>query len=140
MVAVLARQQLGQTPVAGRVEVVEGDFSQDPIPEGHDVVLIANVIHLLSPEHTLELLRRTRERVADGARLLLVDFWTDVTHTHPTFAALMAGMFLLISAKGDVYSEEEVRGWLTQSGWQFLERKALAGPGSLMVAQAAERV
>lgn len=98
------------------------------------------MIHLLSPEHTLELLRRTRERVADGARLLLVDFWTDVTHTQPTFAALMAGMFLLISAKGDVYSEEEVRGWLTQSGWQFLERKALAGPGSLMVAQAAERV
>lgn len=139
VVAAIARQQLGQTPLAGRVEVVEGDFFQDPVPEGHDAVLIANVIHLLSPEHTLELLRRTRQRVADGTRLLLVDFWTDRTHTQPLFAALMAGLFLLITAEGDIYSEEEVRSWLTQSGWQFLERKSLAGPASLIVAQTAER-
>ena len=85
------------------------------------------------------MLRRTRQRVADGTRLLLVDFWTDRTHTQPLFAALMAGLFLLITAEGDIYSEEEVRSWLTQSGWQFMERKSLAGTASLIVAQTAER-
>jgi ubiquinone/menaquinone biosynthesis C-methylase UbiE len=139
-VAAIARQQLGKTPFEGQVEVVQGDFFKDPIPLGHDVVLIANVIHLLSPEHNLELLRRTRERVPEGARLLLVDFWTDPTHTQPTFAALMAGEFLLVTGEGDVYSEEEVLTWLKSSGWKFIERKPLAGPGSLIVAQTAERL
>jgi SAM-dependent methyltransferase len=138
-VAAIARQQLSKTPFEGQVEVVQGDFFKDPIPPGHDVVLIANVMHLLSPEHNLELLRRTRERVPEGARLLLVDFWTDPTHTQPTFAALMAGEFLLVTGEGDVYSEEEVLTWLKSSGWKFIERKPLAGPGSLIVAQTAER-
>ena len=132
--AAIARQRLGDDPVAKQAEVVEGDFFQDPLPQGHDAVLIANVIHLFSPEHNIELLRRTREGVADGARLLLADFWTDATHTEPPFAALMAGEFLVITGEGDVYSEEEARGWLDKTGWQVLERTALAGPMSVMVA------
>jgi hypothetical protein len=73
---------------------------------------MANVIHLFSAAHNLELLRRTRAHVPDGARLLLADFWTDATHTQPPFAALMAGEFFVITGEGDVYSEEEARGWL----------------------------
>ncbi len=114
---------------------MEGDFFKDPIPDGHDVVIVANVIHGFSAECNLELLRRIRGRVPDGARLLLVDFWTDPTHTQPLFAALMAGEFLLNTGGGDIYSEEEARGWLQQSGWRVLEQKPLAGPSSLMVAE-----
>ena len=116
---------------------MEGDFFKDPIPAGHDVVLIANVVHLISPERNLELLRRTRQYVPDGARLLLVDFWTDATHTEPAFAALVAGEFLVITGEGDVYSEEEAHQLLQQTGWRALERKPLAGPISVIVAETA---
>jgi SAM-dependent methyltransferase len=136
-VAAVARQKLAGEPVAGRVRIVAGDFFTDPVPEDHDVVLLANVVHLLAPERTLELLRRTRERVPDGARLLLVDFWTDSTHTQPLFSALMAGAFLVDTGVGDVYSEDEGRQWLQQTDWQVLERKTLAGPVSVIVAEAA---
>ena len=47
----------------------------------------------------------------------------------------MAAEFLMITGEGDVYSEEEVRGWLNETGWQALERKPLAGPQSLIVAE-----
>ena len=40
---------------------MEGDLLKDPIPDGHDLVLLANVNHLLSPEHNIELLRRIRD-------------------------------------------------------------------------------
>ncbi len=135
--ATLAQQRLAGDPGAKRAGVVAGDFFKDTIPEGHDAVLIANVIHLLSAAHNLELLKRTRAQVPDGARLLLADFWTDETHTQPLFAALMAGEFFVITGEGDVYSEEDVRGWLQKSGWRFVERKPLAGPISLLVAEAA---
>jgi hypothetical protein len=73
------------------------------VPSGHDLLLIANVIHLFQPEVNRELLARLRKAVEVGARALLVDFWTDPSHTQPLFAALMAAEFLVI-AGGDVYS------------------------------------
>jgi SAM-dependent methyltransferase len=134
----LARQHLAGDPATRRVDVVAGDFFTDPIPAGHDAVLVANVIHLYSPEHNHELLRRIREQVPQGARLLLADFWTDPTHTQPPFAALMAGEFLVITGEGDVYSEAEVRGWLQQTGWRAVEHTPLAGAISLLVAETAD--
>jgi hypothetical protein len=135
--AALARQHLAGDPSVQRAQVVAGDFFTDPIPGSHDVVLIANVMHIYSPAHNLELLRRTRAQVPDGARLLLADWWTDATHTQPSMAALMAGEFLVFSGEGDVYSEEEARGWLQESGWRAVERKPLAGALSLLVAETA---
>jgi SAM-dependent methyltransferase len=135
--AAVARQRLTGDPAAQRAQVVAGDFFKDPLPSGHDVVLMANVIHLFSATHNLELLRRTRVHVPDGARLLLADFWTDATHTQPPFAALMAGEFFVITGEGDVYSEEEARDWLQESGWRAVERTPLAGPISLLVAETA---
>ena len=135
--AAVARQNLSAVSAGERVEVVDGDFFTDVLPEAHDVVLIANVMHLFSPESNQMLLRSARKSVPDGARLLLADFWTDVTHTDPPFAALMAAEFLMFTGEGDVYSEEEARGWLRETGWQALEHKPLAGPQSLIVAETA---
>ncbi len=118
--AAVARQNLSNVPAGERVEIVDGDFFTDTLPEGHDVVLIANVMHLCSPESNQKLLRSVRQSVPDGAHLLLADFWTDPTHTDPPFAALMAAEFLMFTGEGDVYSEEEVRGWLRETGWRTL--------------------
>lgn len=137
--AAVARERLAGDPCGPRVAVVAGDFFTESIPAGHDAVLIANVLHLLSPERNLDLLRRIRARVSDGTRLLLADFWTDPTHTDPPFAALMAAEFFVITGEGDVYSEEEASLWLRETGWRTVERKPLAGAVSLLVAEAAER-
>jgi hypothetical protein len=48
----------------------------------------------------------------------------------------MAGEFLVIAGHGDVYSDAEVRGWLQETGWRPVESKPLAGPTSLLVAEA----
>jgi SAM-dependent methyltransferase len=134
-VAALARQRLASDPATRHVEVVAGDFFVDPLPQEHDAVLIANVVHLFSPEHNRELLRHTRHAVPPSARLLLVDFWTDPTHTQPPFAALVAGEFLVFTGEGDVYSTEDVGGWLGETGWRPVEHQPVAGPISVIVAE-----
>ncbi len=133
----IARQRLIGNPLAERIQIEQGDLFMTPPPRGHDAVIVANVLHLFSPERNLVLLRRVREVVADGARILLVDLWTNPTHTQPIFAALMAGAFLLRTGEGDVYSEEEVHRWLIETGWRPLERIPLAGPASLIVGETA---
>jgi SAM-dependent methyltransferase len=132
----VAQQRLASDPATSQVGVVGGDLFADPIPEGHDVAIVANVIHLFGPEQNCALLQRTRAVLPPGGRLLLVDWWTNPTHTEPPAAALVAGEFLVIAGEGDVYSEDEARGWLAETGWRFVERAPLAGAVSLIVAEA----
>jgi hypothetical protein len=134
--ATVARQLLDREPEGKRVDVVAGDFFKDPIPTGHDAIIIANVIHVFSPEHNRALFRGARAAATPETRLLIADMLTDPTHTQPVFAALAAGEYLLIAGEGDVYSEEELREWLLDTGWQPLEHKPLTGPTSLLVAEA----
>jgi SAM-dependent methyltransferase len=134
--AAVARQRLAGDPLGRQIKIVDGDFLKDPLPKGHDAVLLAHVVHVLVPERNLELLHRAREAVAQGARLLIVDFWTNPTHTEPLIAALMAGEFLVVGGNGDVYSVDEGRMWLEQSGWRYVEHKPLNGPATLLVAEA----
>ena len=49
----------------------------------------------------------------------------------------MAGEFAVHLRNGDVYSVEEVRGWLDDAGSRFSRHVPLAGPQSLVVAEAA---
>jgi hypothetical protein len=134
-VAAIAERNLAASPVAERVSVTTGNVMENDVPEGHDVVLLANIVHYFLPEQNVELVGRVRAAVEPGARLLLVDWWTDPGHTQPVPAALMAGEFLA-NVGGDVYSEEEMNGWLAQAGWRRLERLPLAGPQSAIVAEA----
>jgi ubiquinone/menaquinone biosynthesis C-methylase UbiE len=132
----VARQRLAKTPEASRINIVEGDFFKDPLPDGHDVLVVANTVHVLSAAHNIELMKSMRAQVQQDARLLIADLWTDPTYTDPPAAPLMSGEFLVISGEGQAYSEQDADEWLRQTGWRKIERKPLAGPASLIVAEA----
>jgi hypothetical protein len=132
----VARQRLARQPEGSRIEVVEGDLLKDPLPDGHDVAIAANIAHGLSAAHNVELLKKIRAHVTTGARLLLVDLWMDSTRTQPAAAPLMSGEFLVHAGEGQAYAEEEADQWLAQTGWRKLERRPLAGPGSVIIAEA----
>src|SRR5262244_1242183 len=49
-VAALARPRLAGSSLAARQRIVEGDFFTDPLPEDHDAILLANILHNFLPE------------------------------------------------------------------------------------------
>lgn len=133
----MARQRVASARLSDRIDVAASDVMVEDLPSGHDVFLLANLVHYWSPEANRELLARVRRAAEPGSRILLADFWTDSAHTQPLHAALMAGEFAVHMREGDVYSVEEIRGWLEETGWRFVEHTALAGPQSLVVAETA---
>jgi SAM-dependent methyltransferase len=133
----LARARLAGDPAAPRLAIVTGDFFADPIPPNHDAIILANVAHLFAPERNKALLCQICTAATPGARLLLVDFWTNATRTDPPLAALMAGSFQMITGEGDVYSAGEASRWLAESGWRVVARHPLGGALSVIVAEAA---
>jgi hypothetical protein len=134
--APVALRRLAGEDCAARVEVVAGNVFEDALPSGHDAVLLANVSHLFTPEHNLQLLSRIRQAVFLGARLLWVGPWTDTGHTQPALAALLAGEFLIMGGEGDVYSAEEGSAWLAETGWRRVRQEALVAPESVIIAEA----
>src|SRR3954452_18957926 len=42
----VARRRLAGEPEGVRIDVVEGDLVIDPLPPGHDVLLVANTVHV----------------------------------------------------------------------------------------------
>jgi len=132
----VARQKLANSREGSRIDVVEGDVFRDPLPADHDALIVANTAHVFSVPHNLELMRKMRAGVQSGARLLLVDLWTDPSHTQRGPAALISGEFLVISGEGQAYSEQEADTWLGQTGWKKIEKTPLAGATSLIVAEA----
>ena len=134
--AAIARRRVDDAGLADHIGVVAADVFVDDLPEGHTAVLVANLVHYWGPDDNLTLLRRIRAVVPEGAPLLLADFWTDATHTAPLHAALMAGEFAVHVRDGDVYSVDEVRAWLPEAGWRFVDHRPLAGPQRLIVATA----
>lgn len=135
-VAAQARERLGSLIDEDRVEIVEGDMFEDPLPGRPDLVLLSNTLHCFTPERNRTLLRRLRDKASRGTRLLLVDFWTNADRTEPRLAALSAGEFYRLLG-GDVYSAEEAQAWLTDTGWNVRRHQPLAGPASLIDADAA---
>ena len=69
-----------------RVAVVEGDFLTNPLPGAHDVLIVANIVHVLSVARNLDVLKAMRAGVEADTRLLFVDLWMDPTHTPPLAA------------------------------------------------------
>ncbi len=134
-VAAVARERIAATPLAPRVDVVVGD-AQGEVPTGYDAFLVANVVHYWGPERNRQLLRSLRAGAVPGTRLHIADFWTDATHSSPVPAAMMAGEFAMHLDEGDVYSVEECRDWLAATGWTFVGHAPLAGPITLITAEA----
>lgn len=134
----LAEEYLATTPYLDRVTLYPGDVFVDPIPTAeYDVLLMANFLHVFSPDQNIQMLDHVRSDAQLGTRLLATSFWMDETGTQPLAGALMGGIFMNFT-KGDsrTYRVVEVREWLENTGWKFVDHTPLAGPQSLIIAEA----
>src|SRR5437773_6680164 len=66
--AAIATERLHAEPAIRSVDVITGDFLNEALPRGHDVVLLAHVLHGMTPEQNVKILHRVREAVHAGAR------------------------------------------------------------------------
>ncbi|MGW2545481.1 methyltransferase [Kitasatospora sp. NPDC001574] len=130
-----ARGVLAGAGVDDRVEIVEGDAVTGDVPGGFDLVLLEHVAHRFDAEQNRAIVRRARAAAAEGAKLVLLDFFLDSDEQQRGIDALHAGEYLVIDGT-IVYPEDEVRGWLREAGWEPVETRALPGSPRILIAEA----
>ncbi len=113
----MARERLIAEGLAGRTELVPGDFYKDELPQGCDVALLSAIIHQNSPSQNLELYRKAFRALEPGGMLLIRDHIMSEARTWPPEGATFAINMLVNTRGGDTYTLAEVEKDLTEAGF-----------------------
>ena len=115
--------------LSDRIECRAGDYHSDEYEaESYDVVTIFGALHQESPEQIVDILRRARRALKKGGKLFVLDMMTDATHTAPKFSALFAVNMALTTENGWVFSDEELKGWMREAGFEPKETRQVPPP------------
>lgn len=120
-VAVAARERFAQAGLAGRCTAVGGDFFQDALPAGADLVTLLRVVHDHDDARVLRLLRAVRQALVPGGRLLLAEPLADTPGAERMGHAYF-GIYLLAMGRGEPRSEARLRELLAEAGFVRVQR------------------
>jgi hypothetical protein len=131
-----ARTIAGRHGVADRVEFVAGDYLRDSVPGGFDVAWLSQILHAESPEGCRTILGKAAKALKPDGLVFVHEFILDDAMDGPEFAALFSLNMLLGTARGQSYSEGELRVMLTEAGFRDVERLDFKGPNDSGVLRA----
>ncbi len=108
------RELTGSTDMSDRVEFTGGDY-MDPrgYGEGHDLVLMANVLHQETAERAATMVRLGAGALSPGGMLAVIDFSIDEERRENILGTLFA---INMRSFGDTYPESVIHGWFSDAG------------------------
>lgn len=118
----LAEDRINQAGLEDRVEIVQGNYNQDALPEGCDLALLSAIIHQNGPDENLALFERICDALLSNGALLIRDQIMEPDRTAPASGAIFALNMLVNTEKGDTYTFQEIEGQLRTAGFDQIER------------------
>ena len=112
-----ARKRFSGSPFENRVTLVEGDFTRDELPTGHDFAWISAIIHQMSRQESRQLYGKAFRALESGAKIAVRDFMMNSNRTAPKDGAFFGINMLANTETGMVYKYDEVREDLETAGF-----------------------
>ncbi len=127
-VAEVADELILQQNMQERVKTLPGSYHTTPFPPNHDAIVFFGVLHQESPEEICKLFAKAYEALNPGGKIFVLDMMTDHTHTQPPFSALFALNMALTTQNGWVFSDTELKNWLTSTNFTNFQCSPLPPP------------
>jgi ubiquinone/menaquinone biosynthesis C-methylase UbiE len=118
----LTRMYIQQEGLTAEVGTVEGNYLQDSLGEGYDLVFMSAVIHSNSVNDIRLLFGKAARALRPGGQLVVQEFLINEDRSGPLQPALFALNMLVGTPEGDTYTESEVRGWMAEAGFGHIRR------------------
>ena len=122
----IAAGRISRAGLEDRVTTCAGDFLTDDIGRDFGIVYISNIIHMLSPDQTLELLEKAGGALVSGGRVLVKDFYLEDSRIAPPWTAQFSVNMLVNTEGGKTYTLTEMSDLLTRAGFDGLETVEIA--------------
>lgn len=111
-----AQVRLARLGLAGRVELSGGNFHQDPLPVGADVITLVRVLLDHDDESVLQLLHKVKRALEPGGVLLIVEPFSGVRGAEAVGDAYF-GLYLRAMGRGRARRADELRALLGKAGF-----------------------
>lgn len=136
-VAASARERFARQGLADRARAIGGDFLNDPLPQGADVVSLIRVIYDHDDAPALRILRAARSALPAGGTLLLAEPMAGTAGAERMGAAYF-GMYLLAMGSGRSRTAAQLTALLHEAGFADVRTRRTALPlqAGLLVARA----
>jgi SAM-dependent methyltransferase len=128
-----ARERIRASGLADRIEVLEGDLVDSPLPPGCDVVLLANVLSMLSATASRSLLARLFDYLPSGGTAILSGWMLDCDKTGPLLSALFCMEDIILGAPDVERTSATYADWLAQAGFRDVERATYFEPAGFVL-------
>jgi 2-polyprenyl-3-methyl-5-hydroxy-6-metoxy-1,4-benzoquinol methylase len=116
----IAKKIIRESEVNG-IEYVGGNFHSDDIGSGYDLVFISQIVHSLSIEESLGLLKKSHKALSPGGKIAIQEFFLGKDRAHPVLGALFSINMLVNTTAGRCYTRQEMTAWLTKTGFRRIK-------------------
>jgi ubiquinone/menaquinone biosynthesis C-methylase UbiE len=131
-VATVAARKISQFNLDKRIEVIVGDFMEDPLPEAK-VITMGNILHGLNEENKLFLLKKVYRALPKNGVLIVIENVIDNDRRQNTFGLLMSLNMLIENGDAFDYTLQDFEGWASETGFKKVEIMTLTGPTSAII-------
>jgi len=112
----VGREIIAEQGMADRVTHVEGDIMSADLGGPYDAALCFNIAHHLAPEQNRQLLGRVHDALSPGGIVAVLDLFRPPADTRADIGAML-GLFFYLTSSAATYTEDDLRRWLTDSGF-----------------------
>ena len=113
----IARGNARASGVLDRFHGMPGNALEIDLGTGYDLALVANLFHHFDPPTCVKLMKKIRCALADGGRMLTVEYVPDESRVTPPRSAGFALVMLATTPFGDAYTFAEYRQMLAEAGF-----------------------
>lgn len=109
----------------GGVKFLQGDFINDEIGNGYDLILASQILHANSEKDNIILLKKCKKALNKNGRIVIQEFQISKDLTQPPNSSLFSVNMLVNTDGGRCYSPEEMKKWLLKMGMRDIREMAL---------------
>lgn len=112
-----AEERMKSEKLLHRVELVAGDYNNDQLPKGCDLVLLSDIIGQNTHEQNMVLFEKIYQVLPSNGALLIRDYVMDESHTNPPDGVIFSMLMLVENQGVGAYSFTEYKDILQNTGF-----------------------
>lgn len=112
----VTREYINKYGLQERVDTLAGDFNTDPLREGYDLILLANVLHMYDEKHAQGLVEKAMNALESGGRLIINGLCTDANQTSPLMDVMFDLNMGMNTPGGRAHPVPQLIQWLGDAG------------------------
>ncbi|MFE6848915.1 methyltransferase [Streptomyces sp. NPDC057686] len=113
-----AQQNIKRNRLTNRIDTIISDFRSNPLPIGHDTILLSHILHDWNDEVNHHLLESCKNALEPGGTIIINELFLNEDRTGPLPAALMGISMIAEFGNGRNFSPSEISTKLTHHGFK----------------------